>query len=273
MIVTSETVLIQLPALELLLRASATALIVILVATAVGRLGPTLGGLVAGLPIGLGPGFYFLLDTAPKEFLVHLAASSLLALCATQFFLLTYTAAAGRTRPTAAIALSVIVWWGVIAVFGSVSTNVALATILFLAATVSTRWIGRRFVLPHAKAPPVEGIRALILRAIVGGLLVAITTILAPHFGPRLSGILLAFPIGYAMISVTIHERFGASTVTNVTYAAILGTLSLATFCVAFALALDAGSASVAFVFALIASVASTGFMTAIARCKSTVKP
>ena len=38
------------------------AFIVILVARLLVKLGPSMGGLIAGLPVGLGPGFYFLMQ-------------------------------------------------------------------------------------------------------------------------------------------------------------------------------------------------------------------
>ena len=43
-------------------RVLVSAFIVILIAKLVVWLGPSMGGLVAGLPVGLGPGFYFLID-------------------------------------------------------------------------------------------------------------------------------------------------------------------------------------------------------------------
>lgn len=54
---------------KLATRMIATALIVIVVALAVGRLGPLIGGTLAGLPIVLGPGLYFLIGRSSQEFI------------------------------------------------------------------------------------------------------------------------------------------------------------------------------------------------------------
>src|SRR5690606_18972202 len=91
--------LLDLPVVPLLIRMAATAFVVIGVAVAVGRLGPIVGGALAGLPIVLGPGFLFLAMQAPPDFAASAAAYSLLSLCATQLFLLAYIVAARRAGP------------------------------------------------------------------------------------------------------------------------------------------------------------------------------
>lgn len=79
---------------QLIVRIITTALIIIVVASAVGKPSPIAGGLIAGLPIGFGQGFYFLLDNASSHFLIQTATFSLFSLSATQIFLTTYIATA-----------------------------------------------------------------------------------------------------------------------------------------------------------------------------------
>lgn len=57
----------------LLTKLIATALVVIGVSVAVGKLGPRLGGIIAGTPIILGPGYFFLLQEWPTEFIQEAA--------------------------------------------------------------------------------------------------------------------------------------------------------------------------------------------------------
>ena len=66
--------------------------------------------------------------------------------------------------------------------------------------------------------------------------IVAIVTVFASALGAQLAGVLLAFPIAYVLISFSIHKGFGEIIVTRVIYSAILGTISLAVFCIVFAL-------------------------------------
>jgi len=256
----------QLPFVELLARAGATALIVVAVATAVGKLGPVAGGLVAGLPIGLGPGFYFLLGTGTSEFLIQTATHSLLALSATQVFLTSCMATATRCRPIASLLLAVCVWWGAIWALGMLSATIETAAVLFLAVTAAARRVGRGLQIPGAAAERREGLPMLLVRAVAGGVLVASVTVFAPRLGAEMSGTLLAFPIGYALISLTIGEQFGAAAASAVVYSALLGTISLATFCVAFAVGLHGSSPINAFLLGLAASVGATAVMMRVVR-------
>ena len=70
------SLLSAIPAEEALIRLAATALIIIVVTWSVELFGPMIGGVLAGLPITLGPGFYFLVDQAPAPFVAQAASSS-----------------------------------------------------------------------------------------------------------------------------------------------------------------------------------------------------
>ena len=258
--------LAQLPVVELLTRAVATALIIVVVATAVGKLGPVAGGLVAGLPIGLGPGFYFLLDTGSTEFLGQVATYALLALSATQVFLTSYMATARHGFPRMSLSLAACSWWGTIWLLNALPVTTLLAAFLFIAMTIVTRFVGRRFQIPNAITERREESFMLLMRAVIGGFLVALVTVFAPLLGAGLSGILLAFPIGYALISLTIHAQFGAATVVGVVFSALLGTISLATFCIVFVIALPGLSPVKALIVGLTASVVVTASMMLISR-------
>src|SRR5690606_27927753 len=83
----------------LFIRMFATAIVVMSVTWSVGKFGPVIGGALAGLPIVLGPGLYFLVQQSPPAFVSETAAYALVSLCATQLFLLAYIATANRHRP------------------------------------------------------------------------------------------------------------------------------------------------------------------------------
>lgn len=92
------------------------------------------------------------------------------------------------------------------------------------------------------------------MRGILAGLLVAAVTAAAGQLGATVSGLLLAFPIGYTVLSITIHEQFGAETAAATLHSAMFGTMSLAGFCVTLALAIPAIAPIWAFVIALAVS-------------------
>ena len=264
--------LTQLSLVELLIRVVVTFSIVIAVTTTVGRLGPVAGGLVAGLPIGLGPGFFFLLENSSAGFLQEMAVHSLLALSATQLFLLSYMVTARHGPPLSALATAIFVWWASVWALKEVPANLGAAIGSFALITLLARKAGSRFVVPDAEPARKEGFAALLLRAAAGGLLVALVTLLASSLGAVMSGFLLAFPIGYALISLTVHERFGVPTVTRMVFSALFGTISLATFCVALAYLLDFATPETAFIASLIASVGMSGLMVIIVQLNRSPK-
>lgn len=98
-------------ATELAIRVAATAVIVIAVTLAVERLGPLIGGALAGSPIVIGPGFFFIAREHDADFIADTAAASLLSLCATEAFLLAYSGVAFRHRSGLALSAASLVWF------------------------------------------------------------------------------------------------------------------------------------------------------------------
>lgn len=222
---------------QLLIRMAATAFVVIGVAMAVARFGPLIGGALAGLPIVLGPGFYFLIAQAGPQFVAEAAAYSVLSLCATQLFLLAYIALAQRARPSLALLAAVGAWLAGAALFRFLPPQPLIGMGLFIVLTIAVRRLGAAFVGRTTRPARRENLTLLLLRGLLAGVLVALVTAGAGRLGAAGSGLLLAFPIGYAVLSVTIHEQFGAAAAAATLYSAILGTLSLAGFCATLAFA------------------------------------
>lgn len=256
---------------QLLTRMAATAFVVIGVAVAVGRLGPAIGGTLAGLPIVLGPGFFFLVRQASPDFVSDAAAYSLLSLCATQIFLLAYIVTAARARPLISLVAALTAWGVAAMVFRLIPPQPFFAIALFIALTVVARALGGRFVGAATKAKPTDNPGLLCPRAVLAGLLVAVVTGIARQVGATASGMLLAFPIGYTVLAITIHEQFGRATAAATLHSAILGTMSLAGFCAALAIAMPFVSPVWAFLSALVVSVAITvGLMWRLRGARST---
>lgn len=236
----------------------ATSGIVVLVAFTVGRFGPLVGGVIAGLPIGLGPGFYFLLEDASAEFLAQAATSSLLALGATQVFLATYISLANRLLPVVAVGVASLVWAVSATALSRLEPGTITAAVIFAALTFAAYQFGKRFQFSEVRQKAKEGLGLLALRASLAGLLVAGVTSAAQLLGAAMTGVLLAFPIGYALIAFTIHKRFGTANVVAMLHSTIIGTLGLASFCVGLSLALERFSNGTALVVGLLVSLATT---------------
>lgn len=215
---------------ELAIRMSATAAVVVAVTFAVGRFGPLIGGALAGLPVVLAPGFYFMAREAPPEFVAEAAAYALWSLCGTQIFILSYMAAASRFAVAPSFLLSTAAWLAAAMVARSLPPVPVAGAAVYLAVTVLTRVAGSRLAGDTRRRGSVGGPGLLILRGLLAGLLVAVATGAAAYLGAGWSGILLAYPVGFTVVAVTLHERLGAAQAIGTLHAALLGTASLATF-------------------------------------------
>ena len=95
---------------ELAFRMVATAAVVIVVTWAVNHFGPLVGGSLSGLPVVIGPGFYFLSLHATPAFVGAAAAHSLWSLSGTQVFILTYMTCARRFDIAPSLICASIAW-------------------------------------------------------------------------------------------------------------------------------------------------------------------
>lgn len=262
--------LAQIPAAELLIRMGATAIVVVTVALAVSQFGPIIGGALAGLPIILGPGFFFLIARTSPSFVANAAAYSVYALCATQVFLLIYIMTARRAPPILSLSAAIGAWLAVATPLQLLPPDPLLGMILFFGLTWAARYISHQFYIDVKKGKRNERLALLLLRGGLAGLLVAIATAGASGMGPEWSGILLSFPIGYTVIAVAVHEQLGRASAIATLHSALLGTISLVGFCVALSLAVKIIPAQEAFVIAIFVSLAITLGLIATSRQRLT---
>ena len=247
---------------ELLVRLIATATIVIGISLAVERLGPLVGGALVGLPIVVGPGFFFLIRDHTLAFSADAAASSLISLCSTQAFLLVFCATAARTSPGTTILMASGAWFVMAMALSSIPTNPFLGILLFTVAVLVARQLGRPFVTPISPPERPGGLPLLVLRGVAAGGLVALATGLAKILGPGWSGFILTYPIGFTVISITLHQRLGSAIAVATMYAATQGVASLAAFSFTLSTTIMRLGPELAFTGALATCVLVTSFLT-----------
>ncbi len=220
----------------LLVRMGATAMVVVMVSWSVGAFGPLVGGALAGLPMVLGPGFYFLATQFPADFIHQAASYALYSLCATQLFVLAYILAARSLPPWRTLGCAVLVWLASAALLSFLPAQPWLGLAVFVLTTIVCLRLAREARSEVAAAKGRAGWGLLLLRGALAGVLVACVTTASQWLGPSASGLLLAFPIGYTVVAVTIHQRLGAGSLIATLRSALLGTASLAGFCSVLAL-------------------------------------
>jgi hypothetical protein len=253
-----DSLIAEASAAELATRMGATAVVVVAVALAIGRFGPTIGGALAGLPIVLGPGFFFLIERASPAFVADAAAFSIYGLCATQVFLLAYISAAKYTRPALSFCAAVSAWLVAAAPLQLLAPDPLLGAILFVGLTWGARRLGIRLRTEASTGERKGRPGLLLLRGGLAGLLVALVTASASGIGPEWSGILLSFPIGLTVIAVTTHEQLGRGGAIMALHSALLGTASLGGFCATLSLTVRDVPAKGSFVMAVIVSIGIT---------------
>ncbi|MCG6122127.1 MAG: hypothetical protein MEP57_05395 [Microvirga sp.] len=239
-------------------RVLATAGVVLGVTALVARLGPRIGGVVAGLPIVVGPGLFFLsLDETPA-YVAQAAVFTLVSLSATQSFVLGFALTARRWSANIALLCAFAAWAATALALYPVVLDAGGAFALFVGAAIVTRLVIGRLGVRDFPRPRRGGLASLLLRAGLAGLLVGATTLASARLGPHLSGILLAYPVGMTVIAYTIHQREGPETLIGTLRSVSLGTISIATFGFVTAITIEAWGATAALSAALAASLAVT---------------
>lgn len=251
---------------EFLIRAAATGFVVVFIAWIAARLGPAIGGVLAGLPIVLAPGFFFLVRDRAPSFVSDMAAGTLFSMIATQAFLFAYLWAAGRVGALTATVLAIAAWCVVAVPLSLVPHQLALGALAFVLATILFRLVGRHMVFEPAPVATPTRWPSLIARGVAAGVLVGIVTLLSPVLGASLAGALLGFPIGFCVILLSLNLDHGGTIAGRTAYAGLLGVTSLATFSGVLSAALLVLSPWPAYLTALGASLALTAAMTQLTR-------
>ncbi|PSF13606.1 hypothetical protein C7H09_03115 [Marinobacter fuscus] len=240
----------------LIVKLVATAAVVIGVSVAVGKMGPRLGGILAGTPIILGPGYFFMLQERSTEFLQAAALSTLHALIATLIFAISFVLSAGRLGVFTSLALATGSWIPASLLFSLLPGGVWGALLAYGLVLLTAEFIRHRLQLRHTVVIARSGWFDLLLRGLLAGILVSIATTLAARTGPFLSGILVGFPVGLFTIGWTLYERYGPEVARATVSMAQKGMLSLVAFALALALVVDTLPPMATFAVALAASMA-----------------
>jgi hypothetical protein len=240
---------------ELVLKMAVTALFVSVATVIAERIGPTVGALVATLPVSAGPVYVFLALDHDTAFISASAVASLALNAATALYLTIYVLLAQRHSIwisaslaftawlAAALPLSLIHW----TTWSAFALNVVVFGFCFFIVEPF-----RLVRMPPTKRPWYD----FLVRSTMVALLVGAVVTLSFRIGPAGSGVLAVFPVIYTSIMFILHHRVGGPATAAVLASAIPG---LAGFGVALLTlhltVLPLGSAT-ALAFALAVSVA-----------------
>lgn len=261
------------PWTDFLVRMASTAVVVVFITWIAARLGPRIGGVLIGLPIVLAPGFFFMLRDHTSDFVGSSASGALYSLAATQIFLGAFVVASKRLGALPALGCAILAWCALAFPFASLPHHPVAGAGLFALATILARRIGRRFVHTSKLPPSPTRWSLLILRGLAAGVLVGCVTFAASRLGASLSGTLLAFPIGFCVILLSLRLDQGPEMASQTAHAGLVGVIGLAGFCLVLAVASRLIEPWPAFGAALLASVAITTGLTVMAQSRRTGEP
>jgi hypothetical protein len=180
--------------------------VLIAVASLAGRRwGQAVGGWLVGLPFTSGPVTFFLALDQGLGFAAAVASGSIVGAMAQAAFGLAYARSAWRVSWP----LSVVAGTIAFAVAALVLEAVTLPLIGLLLAMVATLVVALVLMPPGDET--IASVRAprwdLPLRMVVSTTLVLLITGVAPALGPRLSGVLAAFPVYATTLAVFAHRH------------------------------------------------------------------
>lgn len=239
----------------LFLKWLSTAMVVIIVSVAVVRLGPKLGGVLAGTPIVLGPGYFFMLREQPSAFVADAALGSLHAMLATLAFCLSYVLLAGRWGALASVAMAATLWVPVAAAAAALPGGVALALSVIGLGMILAMRLMNSLGLARSSVSAQLNWGDLLLRGALAGAIVCLATAVLDDFAPAVSGVALSFPIGMLTIALTLHQRYGVELARATLADTQKGMLSLVVFSAVLALSVESLDSVFVFVLSLVASI------------------
>lgn len=194
-----------------LIRALATALLVVSASAAAEALGPFWGALIASLPVSAGPAYVFLAMRHGADFLAASALSSFAANAATGLFLIIYGVLARSTSAWRGLGTAVLAW---------MVTSIAIQRVTwtpFMALLLNLAVYGIGFAVldavrntePESAPPARRRSFDLPVRAAAVAAFVSFVVAISPILGPGVTGIMAVFPISLISLIVIVRPRIG----------------------------------------------------------------
>jgi hypothetical protein len=245
--------------IAVLLKISLVPIVVWLASMAGRRWGHSVAGWVSGLPLIAGPISVFLAYDPGPQFAVASATATLQVTGAAGLHCFAYAWTARRLGWLA----SLLVAWAVFAVAAAALGAAPLPPIAGFALTVALLAL-LLATLPHvapAMGPvPIPGVE-LAVRIFAAAALAAAVMLGAAVLGPRLSGILLAFPITGSVLPAFTRALYGADATARLIAGFVCGLFAFAVFHFVVATTLVPLGAAPGYAAAVLAALVATGIV------------
>jgi hypothetical protein len=200
-----------------LLKIAITPLLVAAVSLAARWWGPTVGGILMGLPWFTGPTLFVLVQDRGTDFGVAACIGIQMGVVCLSAYMLTYSLIALVARwPLSlmgAIAAFAATAWATLEPVQLSKLTLGIVPSLWLAAAAAATCIALiGLLLPRPRTPPVLQFLPwwdIPLRMIATGAVVSLVVITADALGPQLSGVASSFPVIVTVVGTFTHHRWG----------------------------------------------------------------
>lgn len=240
------------------IRALATALIVVSASAVAEALGPFWGALIASLPVSAGPAYVFLAMQHDAAFVAASALGSAAANAATGLFLIVYGIAASRLPPWRGLGIAVLAW---LAASGAIR-GVAWTPVSALVLNLVVYGVGFGLVTTVRRAEPIVALPAprrrfdLLVRAVAVAGFVSLVVAVSSILGATATGIAAVFPISLISLIVIVRPRIGGVASSLLAANALRAMLGFGAMLLALHLAIPLWGVPMALAVALVVSAA-----------------
>ena len=231
-----------------LLKLTITPVLVALMSLAARRWGPTIGGLVMGLPWMTGPIVFFLGLERGETYAAQTAVGVLAGAVGIGSYIVAYVYTARHAPWPISLPAAFVAY----AVTGYAASGLEMT--LWVAAISGAASLYAAFLIVP-RVPDPGGIRYLPwwdipMRMLSTAVLVAIITVSADYLGPELSGVVATYPVILSVISAFTHSQWGWASVAQLARGVSLSLLSFVVFFLVVGLSAEALGLIWAFVLA-----------------------
>jgi len=202
--------------LELALKMTMTATIVVAASILVERSGPFIGALIAALPTAAGAVYIILAIDHPPVFIAASAVGSMVSNAAVALFALSYAALAQRHGLLLSLGGAFVVWFACAALLHAVEWTAAGALVLNVIILSATTFVGNRFQTDGPAAKAETRHLDIAWRAATVAVCVAIVTVASHRIGSFASGMFAVFPVAMGSFFIILHPRIGGRAAASV---------------------------------------------------------
>ncbi|HZO46369.1 MAG TPA: hypothetical protein VFB68_10780 [Xanthobacteraceae bacterium] len=201
--------------LELIVKMTATAAVVVAASVVAERSGPFIGAMVAALPTAAGAAYVILAIEHPPSFIAASAIGSIAANAAVVIFAFTYAVLAQRRSLIASLGGALVVWLACAALLRTVDWTVPSVLVLSVVVFGVVIPANARYRI-DSNVKVKSGATDIAWRALAVSVCVVVVTAASHSIGSFASGIFALFPVVISSVLVIIQLRLGGPAAASV---------------------------------------------------------